>query len=765
MKKGFIIGIGLFTTLSSATGLANTDISSTSVRHIANIKESKVSPNNFSNRKQIHKAINPLTLPASSGALPTGASLYEDFENIDTNVDGWLPEGWSIISESEEGIGDSQKWSVERGDGFYVITPEGDYGATISYGADRLMQDERLVTPQVKIRKNDQLSFMLFSSPVFFYDLEQGTIDYQTGEFKGEKILKGDLTVEIKEEGGEWQQVWSMMEEFGNVPILELLYYNDVESFTIDLAEFEEKNVEIAFRYKAKDAHTVMIDAVRVGFSSLEGISYSNPPETLYWGMDRSQSWVTLNFTIAQYPVNAPITWHNDIVDAGITYQWEYEDPMSKNITVSDAQEELSVTYLPDYSSESTCKNNLYAPPVLRGSAPNTVDGSYKSDISYLQAGGKPEFLANIDDNGTKVMLNMGLLPFDLNKYDLNFMVADFEKVNDHAVPVFGYNSNTGALWLNYIAGENVQANDDVQLTGILNWLYPAEAPLVVTGAHVLALGKDIAPEVEFKVDIVPLDEAGMPLDIVIATAVCKAQDMVRNPYSNLPYEMLNILFDFSEPVIIDKSYPAYMVRLSGFNNERVGTFIPVQSYLPDEKGLCLGFVETANKLNGAADYTTTYIPMANIEGEFGPCYNAFAIHIDGYYPWLDCEEEEVLVPDDGTSVKVQLGSYYDGSELKFSNTSGIDVTASGRYNNCVLNVKRNNTDENVTDEITITAPGVSKKIKVKKDESGIADIISENENIEAIYTLDGTKITGSLTTPGIYIVKFTDGRIRKVIR
>ncbi len=148
MKKGFIIGIGLFTTLSSATGLANTDISSTSVRHIANIKESKVSPNNFSNRKQIHKAINPLTLPASSGALPTGASLYEDFENIDTNVDGWLPEGWSIISESEEGIGDSQKWSVERGDGFYVITPEGDYGATISYGADRLMQDERLVTPK-----------------------------------------------------------------------------------------------------------------------------------------------------------------------------------------------------------------------------------------------------------------------------------------------------------------------------------------------------------------------------------------------------------------------------------------------------------------------------------------------------------------------------------------------------------------------------------------------------------------------------------------
>lgn len=760
MKKGIILGLGLMVS-ASAISLAETNIQSVSLNNGINIKASKILPKQFSDQKILANRAKTFSPTLSRVNYQDGASLDEDFEGVDFSVDGWLPDGWYIISESEEGLGDSQKWNIDMGDGFNVITPEGNYGATISFGADMLEQDERLVTPFLNIRPNDELSFMLFSSPIFFYDLSHGTLDYQTGEFIGDKILKGDLTVEVREEGGDWQQIWSMMEYFDAFPVMQLLYYNDVESFTISLSEFEGKRIEIAFRYKAKDAHTVMIDAVRVGFSQLQGISYSLPKETLYWGMDRSKSWMSLNFTVAQYPVYSPITWTNYSAADCINYQWDYIDPITKDWTISKDDLELSVTYFPDYSSELTCRNNMYEMPVLKGSAENAVDASFTSDVPYFQAGGKPEFMATGYDD-EQFMLEMGLLPFDLNKYDLNFMVADFDKVNDHAVPVFGHNSNTGALWLNYLVGSNPQPGDDVQLNGILNWMYPTDSPLVVTGAHVLAFGKDIDPSVEFKVEIVPVDEAGSFSDASIASASCKANDMMRNPNTGLPYEMFNILFDFSEPVIIDNSYPAYAVRFTGFNNDQVGTFIPVQSYLPDENGVCMGFVETSCKIDGATQYTTSYIPMSDIEGEFGPCYNAFAINIDGFYPWLDTPEE-VTVPIDGAIVEVPIGTYYEGSELTFSNIAGLDVTATGRYNNCILSVRRNNTDEQMTNEFTITAPGVSKSVKVKEGPAGIETISSSNKGIEAIYSLDGIKVDRPLSTSGLYIIRYTNGQTRKV--
>lgn len=89
-----------------------------------------------------------------------------------------------------------------------------------------------------------------------------------------------------------------------------------------------------------------------VGLPQPDGISYEDPAETLYWGFDRSESWRSLTVSIAQYPVYAPLTWENMSYAEGATFQWEYCDPITADWVTSD-DDNLTVTYLPDYSSEA----------------------------------------------------------------------------------------------------------------------------------------------------------------------------------------------------------------------------------------------------------------------------------------------------------------------------------------------------------------------------------------------------------------------------
>ena len=234
---------------------------------------------------------------------------------------------------------------------------------------------------------------------------------------------------------------------------------------------------------------------------------------------------------------------------------------------------------------------------------------------------------------------------------------------------------------------------------------------------------------------------------------------------SSLSYMGLNIPFKFDTPVVLDDSYPAYIVKLSGFNSDKVETFIPVQSVIPNEY-LCHGWLEKAIKID-SDEYRTSYSPMANVEGNYGPCMNAFSINLDAYYPWLQCKETATSIYPDGTPTYVNLESYYDGSELSISTPAGLQAEASGRYNECVLTLVHNYTDVIVEGDVVISAPGVEKRIKVSESTVGV-DSIGQEEgsgNIVAVYTVDGKRISSESAKKGIFLVKYSDGKVRKTVK
>ena len=110
------------------------------------------------------------------------------------------------------------------------------------------------------------------------------------------------------------------------------------------------------------------------------------------------------------------------------------------------------------------------------------------------------------------------------------------------------------------------------------------------------------------------------------------------------------------------------------------------------------------------------------------------------------------------------LGSYYDGSALTVEAPEGVTATVSGRYDKCVLSVVL---DDAAFDEgsVIVKGPGVEVEIPVKNSLStAIKDIQAQNAAVEAVYDLSGRRIIASEATPGIYMVKYTDGTTRKLM-
>lgn len=705
--------------------------------------------------KSISPIMNRALRKAAAGELPAGLSFYENFEGAVADDAAWLPEGWSVVSNGDPSLGASEKWCIYKSDPAFMEAYEGNYMMMINFAS--VQQDEYLIMPKITVKENEQLKFSILETPLFFYQTwsEDGdVIDWGAMKWVVDPQQNGDITVEVRRNGGEWAKVWSMMDQYpakAGDDITGIMSIGDFFERTVSLDEFAGEEIEIAFHCKALDCNTTAIDVVSVGLPSVDGISYMMPLNTLYWGFDRSEGWSSMNNIFTLNPVNTPIEFTNMSDIDGATYSWAYHDPETNDWGVSNAQDMLSVTYRPDYTSEFTCRNNLYYAPVLNASAPGASDGSFTINSPYIQAGGRADFVSN------GIEYNFGLLPFNINETDYGFTLIDDENIGDPAIPVFGHNVNTNKYWLWWrFNGETPDPDSDVQLDAILNFLCAPSAPLVIEGLHLLATGK-IQNNPEFKAEIIPLSEEFTPIEgTVLASATCKYDKFVVYEGSGTN-DLFNICFDFAEPFVLDDTYQAYFVRISGFNCDDVTFFAPLQSLLPDPNYLCFGYVETRNKIL-SDDYRLSYTPLAYVEGEYGDCYNAFAIHIDGCYPWLDCDVDEINVAADGTPVTVSLGSYYDGADLKISAPAGIEASVSGRYGNCVLTVKHDDTEVIAQGDLTVSAPGVSKTIKIAQG-AGISDVTPDSgKEIKAVYTVDGRQVNQTEATRGFYIIRYTDG-------
>ena len=707
----------------------------------------------------IAKSIKPsLRRAPAKASAPQGFSLFESFEG-GAGLEGeaqkqWLPEGWSqkfMVGESA-----ATQWYPVTNNEYTVAAPDGNVFLCIDYSP--LEADQWLITPEVEVAKDEQLSFYSYVSPFFCFDRDNGCVDWDSYTFLKYDIIS-DVEVLAQADGGEWTKIYSHAEKYVGMSYEDMAYFlENLTKKTVDLDEFEGKKVRFAFRYYGTDANSAYLDAVGVGMPPVEGLSYMPDMSALYWGYDRTADWVGMTVDYAAYPVLSDINWFNMSEAEDATFTWHYTDPVTHEEATSDDQDMLTLVYRPDY----TVDVNSYPVPVLEANAPAHTAGMFSENIAGMQAGGKAVYTEEVVDwwtgESTYTNYEFGLLPFAPNKDGVSISLIDAPSVGDMGLPVFGYNSNSDRYWLLYtLNGNEPGPEDDVRLTAIMNYMGAPSSPIVVTGSHVLAQGR-ITDKAEFTLRIVALDEEGVPdMAHPLASAVCKGSDVVVTTNTGTSKDMFNIPFDFDKPLVLDDSYQAYMVVFSGFRSPEVDFFAPVQSDLPNDF-MCHGWLVKEIKVDND-QYVESYSPIARQEGYYGPMYNAFAIHVDGYYPWIENEVSSVELGSE--PVEVKIPGYYNAADLTVEAPAGVVAKAEGDKGECVLKLSAQGDAQD--GKVVVKAPGVETSIAVASAGSqGVNSVVGDNAVPVASYGIDGRRLSDDSEARGVRIVKYSDGSVRK---
>ncbi len=696
----------------------------------------------------------------AESTLPEGYVLFESFEGWDGEDPEWTPDGWTVDMRGNVERKDS--WTPCAQAPMLPAPADGTFYYGINYSTGQ--QDEWLISPEVEVIEGMSLSYWLYLDPTFLFSLEN--VNWDTLEFIGDKVVAATLQIWVQPEGGEWTMLHDYADDYADLGLMDIMMLTPsaMEKKTESLAEYAGKKVKVAMRYVGTDGNSMFIDAVGIGYPALDEISYMDPFSTLYWGFERDWNLPCINTAVAHQPVYAPLTWTNTSGIDGVTFSWEYCDPVTADFVTDDDQEMLTVTYVPDYSTDSSKKNNIFYPPTLKATAPNTIPGSYTAPYAYFQAGGKAELTLN---DGSE--FKPALIPFLFRNLGLAKVTVDDPEIGDLAIPVFGHNANTNQYWLNYsLNGEEARDGDYSHLEGIANLFFASEAPLVVNGMTVYGFGQ-VDPDAEFTATIYGLD-ADMSSDITTFTEIAKTTvtgaDIIAEDAGTLGN--IVIPFDFDSPVVVKatEEHPAYVFMFSGFNSDKVEYFVPFQSKDPDPNYMCLGYILNHIDLSNHTERPEYYSfkPMVYKEnGDYVDLYGAFAIGIEGEYPWLTTECEGITLGSDGMKVEVPLGSYYDGSQLSVEVPAGVEATVAGRYDECVLTVAHNAAEVIVDGDIVVKGPGVEVTIPVKEGSVGVGSVVDNSATVAGIYNLNGKRVASAEN--GVYIIKYSDGSVRKIVK
>lgn len=707
-----------------------------------------------------NKAIKP------TQAQKTGVSLFESFENAElTNFNSeesqtWLPENWTRESKTQSEPATINKWFRYAQASTYYPAPTDGSNFMMLLPIGKTEQDEWLISPSVKIQEGEILSFHALLSPLYFFKTGREYQDENNGYEWIEQVIRQRFRVMIKEGDNDWTVLYDFAEALMGKTVKEITELEEemsaaLKEYSFPLDAYAGKEIRIGFQYLGSEGNSMFLDEVRVGLPEMT-TSYIPNFCTQYYGTVSNALPQAAPEPIALMPPFAPLYWMNlsDYVEDA-SYTWTYANPEGEGTLTTDEDELMDVYYSPRYNEEGLfiSRDNWYDNPTLTAEAPGYAGSSFTAPGKF-QVGGRGE--AQV---GGETM-QFGLMPLSPAQYGLNF--ASLIREDEFGTfPIFGYGAGTDKFWTDYTFNGQNEEGEYAHLTAIMNFMYPAASPLVVSGGWVNAYGK-VNPDAEFTYEIYPMvevEDGYVPADKPMAAATCKGEDFLISDEGIFAY--FTIPFKFATPVLIDETYPSYIVKLSGFRSPEVTYFAPMQTWKPAMVGY--GFLEKEISFNG--NVGTSLSSIANIPNEYGDMAGAFALNLDGCYPWLECDTEEIDLGA-GTTADVNMESYYNAEQLTVECSSWINASVSGQGNKCKLSVSAAEYDSDIrAGFVKVYAPGVSKEFTVVQKKSSIEDIITDNGNatVVAVYTLSGAQVSTDNLAPGIYIARYSDGSARKL--
>lgn len=593
----------------------------------------------------------------SSKADAEGALLNEGFEGWDGTTKNWIPATWSEInSEGEAGSydGGAFTWFVSGQAGTLPTPVEGKYYCVIPYArvtrADNkkedLPQDEWLVTPKMKLRTNEQLSFNISYSPLYLYDMSNENINFGTMEFI-HQIISATLKVYIRENGGEWKEIYDIEPAWRNYSLNDLFnnYYSQrSEDVVISLKNYEGKEVEIAFRYVGIRGNTMELDKVVVDKAKLTAL-YQRPAGTMYWGLSKNIEYpLTVTDggsarTFLHVPAYTDLTWTNRSSANVESVSWKYlaDDGTAQTSTDKD----LVSGFIPSRSIEG-----LHPTPELTVKAQDFADESYKLPVLDVYAGGAPEM------DGKTYPLTLA----NVQKDDVSFLF------NSQSIPLSGFHKFTKNIWTQMLLGKNPTDSAYYAPFGFMTKYEKPAKPYIVKRVWVLAYGM-ISETSKFGFAFYRCSPNDMPY-AGFAGAECAYADIVKVPMGNfnyyaIPFDVAPI--EGSNPVVIDRDVFGLVY---GLDCDQNNTIYLLQTISYDKNDTNSQYFYLSGMNNGKP--TSAVLPAASLTDNNG---NELKTHLfmelETEFPWLKAiKETSLTVGAVGGDVKLCLDSYKDASEL-----------------------------------------------------------------------------------------------------
>lgn len=692
--------------------------------------------------------------PLRAAAVEGGMTLDESFETGSYD----LPEGWSADLTNEN------DWYVACPIMSGITPTEGYYSAAATCW--KLHDASWLVSPDFTPREGEQLMFDLYfdvrSLYVWTIEGDDKNIDEEDGLILN-RVNAENFKVCISVDGGDWVELKDLWKEYGDLGyhmIMDEYAEPEYRPFAIPLDKYVGKNVKLGFCHQyldSKGGYGMFLDAVKVGLPPVKPY-YMLPFETLFWGISNDFSGMVSE---AIMPLYTEMTWENYSTEPDLKFGWEYSLFNSGKLFTS-SDDNLITVFKPDYSENPELSHTIYSFPTLTATNGAGTKGSYTyaDGNGHIFAGAEAALPSR---EGEKVQF--GLSTFDV--------ADDFQIYNcDFSTPAWGYNSMTTDWWTDHFFHGAQEAGDKVEVTSNINFFYAPGTPLVIDGVRVAA-STECEDDAEFKMQLVEMNEDFMMCD-VLAEATVKGADLVKIDPSEAPFpNTVMLCFKFEKPVVIDGKN--FVARLSGFNSKKVTNYSPLQSW--KNADMCHGFASldiTAPSIGQSE--TREQLMAASLDGN----YTSFAMFLDGVMPWLVCEDTEFEATKENPGKVFEFDSSYSAEDLTVTSDGDgglipewIEIKKSGRYGNTRLTVTvTDGSQENEMVILTVSAPGVSKNLTVKRGNwhGGLIDITADASRVveQRWFDLSGRHVN-SEPANGIYIIRnvHADGSVttEKVMR
>ena len=602
--------------------------------------------------------------------------LYESFENATVGYNqpsGELPEGWTRTGNESGDV--QERWFTYYGS---VVEPaDGNLLMEILY--DSNYKDEQIITPSVAIADEGyELSFYWWVQPLYLFRVGNEFVDYEKHEWIKHEVA-ANLEVLVQEEGSdEWTKVFDLAEKFVDMPFEEIksLSFDKMQRATVSLNAYAKKSIKVAFRYVGTDGDSMFLDAVSIDLAPLNA-HYSAPLCRQFYGLslDGNMNWLTNQREY--YPHNTDLTWYNNSRnEETAVYQWLYDDPTTGAPATSDDQYELTLNFDPETMTAEEGQH-IFNTPTLTATAEGCSDASYQGHAKKMQIGGKPS--VEVVEDGEKKELTFGLLPFDIKSEGLDIYVKEPFDFGREDIPVFGYSEDSDQWWENYTFPGGAAEGDFAYCTGFINWIQIGTTPMWLRGANVAAVG-DISDDAQFRLEVRKLEYDEESGDYLIkeepeAVAHLSGAEVLKFDRGlNTKFLSLNFRFDKTLVIEPEKYVGGFLVEVTGYHDGGVRYFAPMQSMVPNEDELCLGFYRHHRRFAGYEDDNYSYCAFFQTD-DGRDLYTTFAISLDAEYPLPGETDGIENIEEKQENAASPAGSYNIAGQKVGNNYKGIVIT------------------------------------------------------------------------------------------